>query len=384
MHTLYLHIGLPKTGTTSIQRFCENNREKLKTKGYLYPEFEYLYPDVANNRNAHFLVGVCRTEDGKRNLELEKKLFQKGLEMIEKSFEECDKVIISDEAIWHKSIKHRKKLWNTLLEHSKKNKYQIKIIVYLRRQDELALSYVNQKIKSGKNRMQEWTWEYFIENSEMIRMEYDVHLDKIEEVFGKEALCVRIFEKGQFQGEEGNLYSDFLDIFGLDMKDYVVEKEYSNTSLSYNGQEIKRIVNEVEAFDEENRKFIRNMALKSLGVMVRKDNYSYLSMEERNLFMEKYEAGNQYVAKKYFGRDNGKLFSDINNDKEKWTPHNPHMQEDIVRFFAEIVLVQQKAIRQLREEQRQMRQALEGLQENRNRTFLNGIKQFYHARKKND
>ena len=35
--TIYLHIGVSKTGTTSIQRFLYKNRELLKDKGILYP-----------------------------------------------------------------------------------------------------------------------------------------------------------------------------------------------------------------------------------------------------------------------------------------------------------------------------------------------------------
>ena len=37
MTTIYLHIGMPKTGTTSLQKFLFDNREKLLEKGYLYP-----------------------------------------------------------------------------------------------------------------------------------------------------------------------------------------------------------------------------------------------------------------------------------------------------------------------------------------------------------
>ena len=36
--TAYVHIGTPKTGTTSIQNFCEINRLLLLEQGYLYSE----------------------------------------------------------------------------------------------------------------------------------------------------------------------------------------------------------------------------------------------------------------------------------------------------------------------------------------------------------
>lgn len=35
--TCYVHIGLPKTGTTSIQEFLFANHAQLKQQGYLYP-----------------------------------------------------------------------------------------------------------------------------------------------------------------------------------------------------------------------------------------------------------------------------------------------------------------------------------------------------------
>lgn len=35
--TIYLHVGMPKTGTTAIQYFLATNRESLKLQGYSYP-----------------------------------------------------------------------------------------------------------------------------------------------------------------------------------------------------------------------------------------------------------------------------------------------------------------------------------------------------------
>ncbi len=36
--TLYIHIGLPKTGTSAIQEFLTLNRKELLNHGILYPE----------------------------------------------------------------------------------------------------------------------------------------------------------------------------------------------------------------------------------------------------------------------------------------------------------------------------------------------------------
>lgn len=36
-NTLYVHVGIPKTGTSAIQRVLANNRHQLAGFGYIYP-----------------------------------------------------------------------------------------------------------------------------------------------------------------------------------------------------------------------------------------------------------------------------------------------------------------------------------------------------------
>ena len=57
MPTLYIHMGTPKTATTSIQMFFVENQERFREKGYSYPLLDFVYPHVAHRRNGHFLVG---------------------------------------------------------------------------------------------------------------------------------------------------------------------------------------------------------------------------------------------------------------------------------------------------------------------------------------
>lgn len=38
IENLFLHIGLPKTGTTLIQTYCAQNRKVLARHGILYPK----------------------------------------------------------------------------------------------------------------------------------------------------------------------------------------------------------------------------------------------------------------------------------------------------------------------------------------------------------
>ena len=84
MRTLYVHIGTPKTATTSIQMFCVENQEILNEQGYSYPLLEFTYPHVANRRNGHFLVGWLYKLNGEEDVEKEQELWDKGLAMIDR------------------------------------------------------------------------------------------------------------------------------------------------------------------------------------------------------------------------------------------------------------------------------------------------------------
>lgn len=56
MKTLYLHIGTPKTATSSIQKFLAENWDVLQKHGYFFPESTHIYPRVNARRNAHFCL----------------------------------------------------------------------------------------------------------------------------------------------------------------------------------------------------------------------------------------------------------------------------------------------------------------------------------------
>ena len=43
MRTLYVHIGTPKTATTSIQMFCVENQKVLNKQSYSYPLLDFVY-----------------------------------------------------------------------------------------------------------------------------------------------------------------------------------------------------------------------------------------------------------------------------------------------------------------------------------------------------
>ena len=150
MKTLYIHIGCPKTATTSIQYFCNENKENLAKHGVYFPVFEQTYPDINPFRNAHFLIAPQYDKNGKINILEEKRLFRFNMDHIIHMFSKYDNVLLSDEGIWYTAHFKKRNLWETLRKESLRNAFKIKIIVYLRRQDALLNAMWNQKIKKSK------------------------------------------------------------------------------------------------------------------------------------------------------------------------------------------------------------------------------------------
>ena len=98
---LYLHIGMPKTGTSSLQLFLMQNPEALAQNNCSYPMMPGRYPMVSLNRNAHFLVGKIMNADGSADMEKTKEIEKQSFELLEQAFQRTDRVILSDEAIWN-------------------------------------------------------------------------------------------------------------------------------------------------------------------------------------------------------------------------------------------------------------------------------------------
>lgn len=94
MKTLYLHIGIPKTGTTSIQHFCHENRDILSSNGYFYPDFPFEYIYIGKYRNGSFLETRYVDREGIRHTDIEEEYFKKGLEIIRELFMQHDNLIM--------------------------------------------------------------------------------------------------------------------------------------------------------------------------------------------------------------------------------------------------------------------------------------------------
>lgn len=316
MATLYLHIGTPKTGTSAIQKFLPLNKELLEEQGYCYPDFGYRYPGIGIYRNAHFMVyrykkELCESEEEiEANRKKEDERFIEGLDKIKDLSETFPNIIMSDENIWNGYIK-RKKFWKSLKNGLTERGIDLKVIVYLRRQDLVLESYWSQQVRETM----QISFQEYVNSDEygFFKLDYYDRLKSIAMVVGKENIIVRAYEKQQYEGSGNTLISDFLKVIGLELDErYESADMVVNSSLHGRYLEIKRILNSMDCFRTK-----LNWAVKYLKKA--QEEYEakngslkceYMSYDERIDFLKNYNETNTSVAKEFLNREDGRLFYD--------------------------------------------------------------------------
>lgn len=364
MKTLYLHIGTPKTGTTTIQKFCTENQEILADKGYYYPIFKYSFPRVGKYCNGHFLIVRLWDENFNRQYEKEKAITEGITAELLELFKKYDNIILSEERIWHAGIYQDINCWQYLKENIMSKGITVKVIVYLRRQDEFLFSWWNQRIKVGKRLFCTMNWQEICKERPFIQLDYYSLLEQIAAYVGKENIIIRIFDKKAFlkHSSNGSILDDFLNILHLEHTDeYQITDSTRNPGLSKNNTEIKRLLNTLPELDDDDNIFFRNAMLQLVTDNNVDSNLSMFSKEETEQFLGEYKDGNAKVAREYLGLDD--LFEYSYHAEEQWHWNNDELPADIIKFFGSTTLTLLQEIRQLQEQQTRLEKCIQKQEE---------------------
>lgn len=345
MATIYLCIGTMKTGTTALQSFMRNNPGPLKKQGFCYP---FMDVDV-NNRNGHFLIYQSQLADPQKKEEENAQVRQAGFQKLQGLSKKYQNIVLSEELIWHHFEKHQD-FWPNLVEDLKKIDCQLKVIVYLRRQDQLIQSLWNQGVKNGMRIARTFGDYIRQERYSYFPLDYYSQLKKIEKDIGKENLYIRVYEKGQYEGEAHTIVSDLMHVLGLEMTDDLAQGDATkNPSLSGNFIEMKRIINGLPAYRKTSN-FAEKPMLSANSYRLKHSEvprHSLFSFEDQLKFLERYEEGNRKVAQEFLGREDGVLFRDPVKEQPIYEIDPDTIYEDILTFMTEMFCLQEKRIEQL-------------------------------------
>lgn len=329
MKILWVHIGMAKTASTSIQAFCYENAKVLERHGFCFPVFPLHYPNIARAHNGRFLLGMLKDKNGKRNFKQEEENFAAGMQMVHELFLKHDNIILSDESIWRGMDVEKKNLWELMAKEAEKGGFQIRVIVYFRRQDKFFPSNWNQIVK--KDGVTE-TFDHYLGRVDRLFLNYYEKLERMASVVGKENIIIRRFEPARFVG--GNIYTDFLSALGLSMTDeYHISQEVRNSGLYGNTHEIKRVLNTLPGSQKRDiRVFFADCLLSFSDLSQREYPNEMFSPEEIQEILDTYGPGNRKVAEEYLHEPGAELFDNSIKDVPKWEKDNPHMTDDIIRY----------------------------------------------------
>lgn len=334
MRKLVIHAGTHKTGTTSIQRFFVHNRKALLERGICYPNPKVRLQKFSRARNASFLGFEAR-----RRL-VPDQLQQEDVDLLPTAFKnfgeqvkDQDFVVVSDEALWYYGSLY-KGFWPAVKEMLEPYGFdEITIIAYLRRQDRLAQSRYAEFIKSSD--MLTYTYEEYLNRKSTRRyLDYGAALANIEGTFGKENITLRIFDRSELV--EGDAVADFCSLIGIDPHDGFEELEdQKNPSLKGNFIEIKRLMNYRSSANLNN---IFSLA-GTYGSTASAEQASSdsLTYEQTAELLARYDKGNARIAREYFGREDGVLFSAPKPDSiHAWEYDDRSVLNDAILYFSEL------------------------------------------------
>jgi hypothetical protein len=302
---LVLHIGTAKTGTSSIQAFLHRNRQRLADIGYLYP----VTPGARRHRRLGLFVQPAAAlpdtpgwdREGFSSAEAFRKAFRRRL-FTEINRSELSHVLMSEETLYGSPDQALRRL----SRFTHRIAGNLRLVVYLRRQDDHLVSRYQQLVKVGETRR-------LAERMQQLDFSkaYD-HFARLctwKDLVAPDEFVVRRFERDSFV--DGSLYQDFLDAAGINTRADELEpvEEPLNESLDAEAVEFLRILNIVRAENDTaatlppgNRPLVVRLAAASGGPTLT------LPTASLDRFMARWDESNRRVAREFLDDQSGQLF----------------------------------------------------------------------------
>jgi hypothetical protein len=304
---IVLHIGANKTGSSAIQTFIRNNVGLLSQHNYFVPDR---------------LLGTSNKVTGEHVFSIEKYFGQNDTDGLTD--------IISNLA--QHAAKNKKKLLLSGENMSNPGRFNffaklasvadIKVIFYIRRQDEFVTSSWQQWHSKIEHDFHGWlilalrqlgNWEQIINGW--------------TSVLGKDAIILRVFERDEFP--EGNIMQDFLQCLGIDSQKITADYTGDMSNPSFSDIITPLVAGNRAIFENANDNEFYKLVQKLTGdLYVKKKRVSLLTPIQRDKIIEFYRGQNQRVCQKYFpGRP--RLFSAVDHSKYDYLSESEMIDEQM-------------------------------------------------------
>lgn len=284
MKTVYLHIGFGKTGTSSVQLFSFNNREKLIELGLLYPTTglsPYAHHDLAPYQTIEMPGEIGA-------------LYKILVEEIARSH--VNRVLISSENFCFLEKSHVVKIKEFL------SVYHVKIIFYVRNQVKLIESTFLQWQREG------WQYENSIErfyNEHKASFDFSLRIQPWIEEFGIDSIIVRVYDSRTIGGDT---CLDVMKILGVELG-----REIENSNTRENPSLIPELSTLISIIDKSEmtrdaRKEIVNELLTLSGALKSSSTHKLIGEELRKEIDEYYEISNRAFSLQLLKQEEAAVF----------------------------------------------------------------------------
>lgn len=181
---IYLHLGKPKTGTTTIQSYLYQNRNTLRDNGYLYPDsglvqkgHHNVYFDLA--QHPHFNVNLGGMD-----------LLIREIKDFKDQKKSASAVIISSETFSGANPELLDRLLEPLRALDK-----LTCILYLRSQQSYLRSFWAHLYRQGDMTYAFPRWAEWAINTNQYGADYQENISLLSEVITKEELKIVVYDK---------------------------------------------------------------------------------------------------------------------------------------------------------------------------------------------
>lgn len=227
---LILHMGLQKTGTSSVQVMLASSAAALEENGYIYPTLPKSDGHVWNSPFRHNIIAATYSDFPTTfdRLSVDQELeFWSSLKG-----EEYTPILSAEEF-------SRQKNFTPLYDAMED--FDITAVIYLRRQDKFAESLYNQRNKilvqnadprviSSDLATEKGLFDFLRAENYGPLLNYEKLLERVEQQLKPARIVIREFDRGTLKG--GDVCRDFLDILGLPPERMSFPSQEANESLS--------------------------------------------------------------------------------------------------------------------------------------------------------
>nr|WP_115093341.1 hypothetical protein [Synechococcus sp. UW106] len=298
MKKLIVHIGLPKTGTSSLRDFFRLNAHYLNEKKIFLPLLDNIQlkdaflQDAALSKRSFRPSHYSSWED---KVSASKNNYERLVDFAE-NLNDDDILILSSEFFAGKKtdIPKLKKYADDFFD-------DVRVIVYLREQGSWAVSSASTRALNGKGIS-------LLRPGEMAHMDYKYLLSKWSASFSKEQLIVRRYGKNYLKNQD--TIADFIDSLDLPLECKKIKRQ-SDARVSESATAIKYLFclnyllrqGDIELDEPKRRKYARQIC-----ELNRDGSVLTLSRELADSYRAFYSSSNEWVVRNFCNDELSELF----------------------------------------------------------------------------